>query len=66
MNKTIIKINDLTCVHCKISIEKAFLQIQDVSNVVVNIETKEVIIEGDINIKKIKTLLEKLGYSIAR
>ncbi len=60
-----IKINGMSCNHCKMSVEKALSQIKDVRSFTVDLEKGEVQITGNPNPKIIIDAINKLGYQAA-
>ena len=61
---TSIKVEGMTCNHCKANVEKNVAQQEGVSAVTVNLETKEVLIEGTPNVEKVKDVINNLGYQV--
>ena len=63
--KTIIKIEGMTCEHCKARVEKALNAIEGVS-AVVNLEKKEaaVTISGTSDNVALKSAVEAAGYDV--
>ena len=65
MEKEVLKVNGMSCTHCKKSIENALKEI-GVSGAV-NLEAKHVVVEYDkekISLKKIISEIEDQGYEI--
>ncbi|KJS19512.1 MAG: hypothetical protein VR72_18300 [Clostridiaceae bacterium BRH_c20a] len=65
MEKEVLKVNGMSCTHCKKSIENALKEI-GVSGTV-NLEAKHVVVEYDkekISLKKIISEIEDQGYEI--
>lgn len=58
-----IKVKDITCIHCKMSIEKALLDVAGVEEVLVDVNKKIVNIKGDPNMDEILSRIEKTGYN---
>ncbi len=63
-NKTILKVEGMTCNHCKMSVEKFVGRIDGVKSVTATPNENKVEIEGDADIKAIKETIEKLGYRV--
>ncbi len=63
MNTKIIEIEGMQCNHCKMSVEKALNELDGITKVEVNIESKKAIIEINKKIEnnKIKEAIEKLA-----
>ena len=62
IDTSIIIVEGMTCNHCKANVEKALQSIHNIYNVHADIATGEVAIDGEINIEKIKTVLDDIGY----
>jgi len=65
MEKEVLKVNGMSCNHCKKSIENALKEI-GVSGTV-NLETKNVVVEYDkqkVNLERIISEIEDQGYEI--
>lgn len=64
MEKT-IKIEGMSCGHCKMAVEKALNEIDEVKNVNVSLEDKLAVVEVDSNIdEKLKEAVEDEGYTV--
>jgi uncharacterized membrane protein YraQ (UPF0718 family)/copper chaperone CopZ len=64
MEITTIKVEGMTCNHCKANVENNLAKLPFVSNAVVNLADKSVTLEGDnIEIEKAKETINSLGYS---
>lgn len=60
---TIVKVEGMTCNHCKMNVEKGIKEVQGVKNVDANVNTGKVIVEGDnIDFGKVKDTVNSLGY----
>ena len=58
-----IKVEGLTCNHCKTNVETNLRNLEFVSDVQVNLNDKTVTIKGDkIDVNKVKKVIESLGY----
>ncbi|KJS88760.1 MAG: hypothetical protein JM58_00330 [Peptococcaceae bacterium BICA1-8] len=67
MEKQIIKVNGMSCNHCKMSIEKALKEIS--VNGTVNLEAKTVTVEFDprkSNLEQIIIEIEDQGYEVEK
>lgn len=64
--KKIIKINGMSCNHCKMSIEQALKNIEGIENVEVNLEDKQAIIETSKEIKNetIIDVIDEIGFEV--
>ena len=64
-DKLSLIVKGMTCSHCKQSVENGLGNIAEVENTIVNLETGQVIIQGDkLNKDTITTTIENLGFSI--
>lgn len=64
--ETILKVNGMTCGHCKAAVTKAVESVSDTNNIVVSLENKEVSfkhLETD-TVEKVKEAIEDQGYDI--
>ncbi len=64
MNQTILKVEGMTCNHCKMRAEKALLGVNGVEKVIVDLVSKEAIVTGDVERSKLVSAIEKAGYSV--
>lgn len=62
-----LKVNGMSCGHCKMSVEKALNELDGVKSVVVNVDTKSAAVQFDsakVSLEKIKEAIEDLGYEV--
>lgn len=61
-----IKIEGMSCNHCKMTVEKVLKEINGVDEVEVDLNKKQAIIESDrkIDERKIKEVIEEEGFSV--
>lgn len=64
MDKTMIKIEGMTCSHCKAAVEKALKAVPGVIDVAVDLEKKEAMITGSANRRDLTAAIEDEGYTI--
>lgn len=63
MNTQTIKVEGMTCNHCKANVESNLEKLNFIDNAMVNLNDKTVTIEGDnIEVEKVKATIEALGY----
>ncbi|PGS55867.1 cation transporter [Bacillus sp. AFS041924] len=64
--ETILKVNGMTCGHCKAAVMKAVEGVSGTNNVIVSLENKEVTFNSsnDETIEKVKEAIEDQGYDI--
>ena len=64
MTGTKIKVEGMTCNHCKMNVEKNLEKLEGITEVIANPDANEVIITGDkLDLEKIKLTVEDIGYS---
>lgn len=59
-------VEDMTCKHCKMTIENKLNSLEGVTKVLVNIDEKTVGVDGDVSIDKIEQAIRAAGYSPER
>lgn len=64
MKQTILKVNGMSCNHCKNAVEKAVKSISDVESVQVNLELGQVVVEGSANYGRLVKAIEEAGYEV--
>jgi copper ion binding protein len=66
MEKAILKVDGMSCEHCVNAVTKAVGALPGVSNVVVDLKTKTVLVEHDpaLTLDEIKNEIEDQGYDI--
>lgn len=64
MSQTVLKIEGMTCGHCKMSIEKALREVPGVVSATVNLEKKEAVVEGNADMVAMKNAVEDAGYDV--
>ncbi len=60
----ILRIEGMSCGHCKIAVEKALRNIQGVATVTVDLEKKQAKIAGNVNREVLVQAIEEVGYSV--
>lgn len=68
MKKTILKVEGMTCGHCKSAVEEALKKLEGVKSATVNLEEKTVAVEyneGETDLSKMKEAVEDQGYDVA-
>lgn len=64
MSQTILKVEGMTCNHCKMRVEKALLGKNNVQSVKVNLAAKEAVVTGDAERADLVKAIEDAGYSV--
>lgn len=62
--KTVLKIEGMTCMHCKMSVEKALKSVQGVASASVDLMSKEAVISGSVERQALVEAVETAGYSV--
>ena len=60
---TKIKVNDISCDHCKMAITNKLKDLEEIGEFEVSVEKKEVSYSGDINIDVVKERIREAGYT---
>ncbi|GBF10897.1 copper chaperone CopZ [Tepidibacillus infernus] len=63
----VIKVEGMTCNHCKMAVEGALKKLAGVSNAVVSLENKNVTVsfdEGKVTFEQMKEAIEDQGYDV--
>lgn len=58
-----IKVEDIMCSHCANTIEKSLMKVKGVKRVFVDVEKKEVYVEGDFKISEVFNAIRDAGYT---
>ncbi|MDI6699612.1 MAG: permease [bacterium] len=58
-----IKVKDIMCSHCANTIEKGLMRVKGVKRVFVDVEKKEVYVEGDFELSEVFNAIKDAGYS---
>lgn len=66
MPNIVIKIDGMSCNHCKMSVEKVLSEIEGIDSFFVNLEKGEAVISGNPAIDLVIDEISKLGYSARR
>lgn len=64
MNQTILKVEGMTCNHCKMRTEKALQGVSGVESVKVDLAAKEAVVTGDVERMNLINAVEAAGYSV--
>jgi copper chaperone CopZ len=66
VKKTIVKIDGMSCVHCKMKVTSTLEKLDGVDKVKVNLSKKEAVIysKNEISEKLIKEVIEDLDYKV--
>ena len=64
MQETIIKIEGMSCGHCKAAVEKALKAVAGVETAVVDLEKKQAVVTGDAAMEAMREAVEDAGYEV--
>ncbi|TGE31143.1 cation transporter [Desulfosporosinus sp. Sb-LF] len=64
MSQTILKIEGMTCNHCKMRAEKALQGVTGVESAKVDLEAKEAVVTGEVDHANLVKAVEEAGYSV--
>ncbi|ABO50656.1 Heavy metal transport/detoxification protein [Desulforamulus reducens MI-1] len=64
MSEIVLKVDGMSCNHCKMAVEKAAKAINGVENATVNLEQKEVVVTGSVPKEEIVKAIEEAGYDV--
>lgn len=57
-------VEGMTCNHCKMRVEKALQAVDGVESVSVDVESKEVVVTGEVDRKQLVMAVQMAGYSV--
>ena len=66
MNKTVLKVEGMSCNHCKMAVEKAVREVAGVEEALVNLEQKELTVTGSASREQLVEAVTKAGYEVKR
>lgn len=64
MPETIIKIEGMSCAHCKAAVEKALKAVSGVETAVVDLEKKQAVVTGTAAMGAMREAVEDAGYDV--
>lgn len=64
MQETIIKIEGMSCGHCKAAVEKALKAVAGVETAVVDLEKKQAVVTGNAAMEVMREAVEDAGYDV--
>lgn len=62
--ETVIKINGMSCGHCKAAVEKALRGVAGVITAEVDLEKKQAVVTGGAELSKLREAVEDAGYDV--
>ena len=64
MSETVLKIEGMTCMHCKMSVEKALKGVSAVTGAQVDLAKKEAVITGSADHNAMVKAVDDAGYKV--
>jgi copper chaperone len=64
MDKAVIKVEGMSCNHCKMAVEKALKQVGGVEAVQVDLDKKEVVVKGCAARDRLTQAITEAGYEV--
>ncbi|KUO75888.1 MAG: hypothetical protein APF81_09550 [Desulfosporosinus sp. BRH_c37] len=64
MSQTLLKVQGMTCNHCKMRAEKALQGVSGVESVKVDLAAKEAVVTGDAERTNLVKAIEEAGYTV--
>ena len=61
-----IKIEGMTCNHCKVRVEKALNEVEGVTGVNVDLEGKKAVVEGNADMAALENAVKEAGYDVVK
>lgn len=61
-----VKVPDMSCNHCKVALDKAIRKIQGVIDVKIDLNTKDIVVEGEVERQKVVKSIEDEGYFVEK
>ena len=65
MSKTLFEVPEMSCAHCKKTIEGALEKVEGVQSVVVDLELKSVSVNGSADRDSLQRAIEEAGYQVS-
>ncbi len=64
MAETLLKIEGMTCMHCKMAVEKALKGVAGVTGVQVDLAKKEAVVAGPVERAAMVKAIDEAGYKV--
>lgn len=64
MSQTVLKVEGMTCNHCKMRVEKALQGVSGVESVKIDLSAKEAVVTGDVEKANLVKAIVEAGYSV--
>ncbi|KLU60754.1 copper-transporting P-type ATPase [Peptococcaceae bacterium CEB3] len=65
MSETVLKIEGMTCMHCKMNVEKALKGVAGVTNAQVDLGKNEAVVSGSASRDEMAKAVAAAGYKVA-
>jgi copper chaperone len=65
MSETVLKIEGMTCMHCKMSVEKALKGVPGVTSALVDLAKKQAVIAGSADLSVMAKAVAEAGFKVA-
>jgi len=62
--QTVLKIEGMTCNHCKMAVEKALKAVPGVESVQIDLDRKEAVVTGSAELSALKKAVEEEGFEV--
>ncbi len=59
-----VKVPDMTCDHCKMSIDSSIRKLENIDNVEIDLESKKVEVSGNADTQDILSAIREAGYKV--
>jgi len=66
MSQTVLKVEGMSCNHCKMAVEKALKAVSGVESAEVNLDKKEVVVNGTADQDQMAKAIEDAGYTVVK
>ena len=66
MSQTVLKVEGMSCNHCKMAVVKALKAVSGVESAQVNLDKKEVVVTGAADRDKLAKAIEDAGYTVVK
>lgn len=64
MGQTVLKVEGMSCNHCKMAVEKALREVPGVESAAVDLAQKEVAVTGNAGRDQLVKAIEEAGYKV--
>jgi copper chaperone len=64
MSETVLKIEGMSCMHCKMSVEKALKAVTGVAGATVDLSAKQAVVSGSADQAAMTAAVEKAGFKV--